>query len=298
MPSEHWFDKWHLGLGGQVRRRGLFRSAGVLVAGLSALSPPAPSQAKKKRRSKHHQNGNGKPKKQSPPRCGESECALEWPADYINRNECELKCGRCRLREKFCIVEGDPANPDHVATCCFNNQSCCPDASSATGHACVDTTSNTDHCGRCDFACPPGLTCVGGRCLCPDDRRLCVDGCVDTQTDPRNCRECGTVCPDQWSCCGANCVDKRVDSNDCGECGHQCPFGDGAPSDCCNGVCTNTATDQENCGRCGRPCPPDRACCGGNCYDPAQFRCCPDGVHFCRTDIICCQDDLGWTCCV
>ncbi len=197
MVSEQWFDRWQRSLGSQARR-GFLRTAVALIVTfpISKASQQGAAHGKRQKgKHKHHHNRHGKPGSQSPRRCGEAECALEWPADFINRNECELKCGRCRLSEKFCIVEGDPALPDHVATCCFENQTCCPDANSATGHLCVDTKNTSDHCGRCNFPCPPGLICVGSRCVCPDDRRLCVDGCVDTQTDPRNCRECGTVCP-------------------------------------------------------------------------------------------------------
>ncbi|MGH2613833.1 MAG: hypothetical protein ACRDJC_01215, partial [Thermomicrobiales bacterium] len=214
------------------------------------------------------------------------------PTDEFNRNDCELKCGRCRIREKFCIVEGDPNNPDNIATCCFEHQTCCRDPISASGLVCVDTKTDIDHCGHCENPCPFGMVCVGGRCSCPDGKTDCPDGCVDTLSDPRNCRGCGDECPEGWECCGGDCADTQFSPANCGFCDSPCPIGDGAPSSCCNGVCTNKATDGGNCGQCGRQCEPGQICCRGNCWG-ADVTCCPDGFIVCGGDNVCCQDADG-----
>lgn len=39
---------------------------------------------------------------------------------------------------------------------------CCPDVTGT--YACVDTTSDRDHCGECGQRCPGGSTCVAGTC--------------------------------------------------------------------------------------------------------------------------------------
>lgn len=63
------------------------------------------------------------------------------------------------------------------------------------GGACVDTTSDVAHCGRCGNVCPTGQSCIAGACACPTGRTLCDGMCTDLTVDARNCGMCGNACP-------------------------------------------------------------------------------------------------------
>jgi hypothetical protein len=76
---------------------------------------------------------------------------------------------------------------------------------------CVDTSSDPDHCGRCDQACPADELCALGMCvsMCPPPLAMCGRQCVDLNTDPFNCGRCGNVCRSRL-CNAGVCHDAQI----------------------------------------------------------------------------------------
>jgi hypothetical protein len=159
----------------------------------------------------------------------------------VDRDFCEIKCGRCRIRSKFCIVKDAknkratcchedeqccqdtmlccpvestccPPNPAGVG-CCANGRTCCPSdlatgccrqhQTCCPGAGCVDKSSDDAHCGGCGIACAADESCVDGTCRpqCPAGLTLCGSRCVDTMEDPQNCGGCGNFNPNGLKCC-------------------------------------------------------------------------------------------------
>jgi len=80
---------------------------------------------------------------------------------------------------------------------------------------CAHARDDSQNCGACGNACPPGVACVAGACagsvcgigrwgnFCGDaGERTCCPGadCTDTQTDSLNCGNCGWECPPGTRC--------------------------------------------------------------------------------------------------
>ncbi|MEZ4405886.1 MAG: hypothetical protein R3A52_05370 [Polyangiales bacterium] len=104
----------------------------------------------------------------------------------------------------------------------------CPAGQTRCGDRCVDTQTESDHCGACGNACPAGQSCRSGACrvVCPSPQVACSadlpgdagvrDGsvvrevCVLTDTDRFNCGMCGRACPNGQVCsmgmCAATCA--------------------------------------------------------------------------------------------
>jgi len=168
------------------------------------------------------------------------------------------------------------------------------------GDRCVDTQTDTTHCGTCGNACPMGQNCVAGSCACLAGRTACTGICVDTQTDDRNCGTCGTTCPTGQSCaagacvcpmgqtlCGGACVDTTTSTANCGACGNACPMSQSCTAGACAcptgrtacgtgsmTLCVDTTADNNNCGGCGVSCSGGQTCTAGACA-------CPTGQTFC-----------------
>ncbi len=70
----------------------------------------------------------------------------------------------------------------------------CLAPSVSCGSVCVDTQTDSVHCGACGRACSASQTCSAGTCVCPTNRTLCSGICVDISTDSSNCGACGTPC--------------------------------------------------------------------------------------------------------
>jgi hypothetical protein len=250
MADEHWFDSLHKTVIGSRSRREVAQSLALILPGL--VLGVRETAAKK-------------PKK--PARCGRRACAAEWPQDKDNRDACEKKCGRCRIRKKFCIVEGDPRNPARVATCCFEHQTCCPLSSGAS--FCADTRNDRNHCGTCGHACAEGELCVHGLCACgvpggcdcPSGLQRCSAECVDAQTNRNHCGICGNACADWEQCQGGEC--RGCIGASCCQAGGDFPDYCVAP----NGIgnCRNTQRDWANCGACNNRCRDWEQCVSGRC---------------------------------
>lgn len=301
MAEEHWFDVTSKAALQAFTRRGIVRSLAIILPGplygasatAAAKNKNGPGQGKSDSKGRGKGRCKRKPKSKPPDRCGHAWCLAEWPHDDSNRNDCELKCGRCRNREKFCIVEGNPANPANIATCCFEHQTCCADERSPSGLRCVDTEINSDHCGDCNSPCTgDGRICQLGRCVCasPGGRSTwCGDACVNTKTDRNNCGGCDVRCVSDQDCVAAACRPRF---------GSVCPegFGNCYPT---GDPCARLKTDDNHCGRCHNRCDGSRHCVNGACV-PLTV----DDVHFCPAPgggqiaipntFPCCDNNLGY----
>jgi hypothetical protein len=117
------------------------------------------------------------------------------------------------------------------------------------GNGCeANTGINTQHCGRCNNACPSGAVCAAGACACPPGFATCAGACTNVSADPANCGACGRMCPSSQVCVAGACVPT-------------CSPG----STLCNGACVILGSDPRNCGRCGNVCPAEHSCSGGVC---------------------------------
>lgn len=166
---------------------------------------------------------------------------------------------------------------------------------------CVDTKSDSDHCGACGERCDDNEMCEDGVCtpVCANGRTLCGGACVDTDSSEDHCGGCasgpgprgqrcgpGEVCREgscESNCSGArpllcdgSCVNPNTNRQNCGRCGARCADDedcvDGACTlNCesgltdCAGACRDLASDEVNCGECGQSCAPDEVCQNASC---------------------------------
>jgi hypothetical protein len=196
MNTDHWFDRLNKAFVGELDRRHLLRVAGVLSA-LPLIGVPAtPVSAAEK-----------------PGRCAKAKalCARHFKSK-LQRQRCEEKCGRCRVRAKFCVAGPDLAHPDvkKHATCCHASQKCCQNTLKCCPEAAECCPAS--HVKARKFPC-----CGAGKKCCLD----AADGCCLSS---------------EYCCPGVGCVADRQ-ACDCatgGEC-PEAPCPDGQPR--CNGVC-------------------------------------------------------------
>jgi hypothetical protein len=200
-----------------------------------------------------------------------------------------------------------------VATETRSFQQCTADESEC-GLDCIDLSTNVEHCGSCDRACPAAASgCKGGACVCLDGAAVCGEECVDLSTDSNHCGKCTTTCdsnsicdngvctscPKGQSACDEECIDLQTDDYNCGKCGNECskacgPDGNSLCEGTCSGGvclydsdcpagqeacpvggCKDLDNDPANCGDCGHECASDKTCSGGSCVTPV-WNCDPD----------------------
>ena len=168
------------------------------------------------------------------------------------------------------------------------------------GGACIDPSSDSDHCGGCDSPCGVGQSCDTAGCACDDESRtLCGTTCADFETDAMHCGGCSRPCGMDEECfmggclagcatgetrCGTDCADTTTDPTHCGGCagagGAACAMSeeclDGAcvvvcaPTETrCGTECANTSTSPAHCGGCagmgGSVCASGEICAAGIC---------------------------------
>lgn len=142
--------------------------------------------------------------------CGHA-CAA---GEVCGHGVCGVACGPSAT-----ACHGHPQLPPDGGQCAT-----CPNCFDFHGElACLDLSSDTNHCGTCGNACGPGDSCVNGVCqqacaagqvcadscqaTCPAGRIPCPNAhgstCVDLQNDTNNCGTCGTTC---GACAGGNCT--------------------------------------------------------------------------------------------
>jgi hypothetical protein len=169
------------------------------------------------------------------------------------------------------------AAPETGPTCIAPSAICATGVGDAS--ACVDLSSDLNHCGVCTNACTvpdagafdattgnpdpgfpfdagaeasyvsiPGPSCEGGACglACSSGRALCTDLCYDTNSVHDHCGSCTTACPAAQWCFGGHCCDAGAED--------------------CDGGCIDVTGDSTNCGGCGIACPMSAATClDGTC---------------------------------
>lgn len=221
----------------------------------------------------------------------------DGPCQECKDGICQDNCGACEACNTITgtCIPLQCVNPDE--TCCRNE--------------CVDTSSNFQHCGACDHGCGRCMRCENGECVqactacetCDFATNTCVstcgacmrcengeciqtctacEECIDGNCRPKTCPACTTCNPQTGTCepCTAcqtcqngTCVDI------CGECMH-----------CENGLCVRTCTDEE-------------VCCGDQCINPSEYKCCitSAGSFPCPPDWHCCASGEccppNWQCC-
>ena len=182
----------------------------------------------------------------------------------------------------------DPATPDGVDECGGTTPDCC-----GTLNLCVDTMTNTSHCGSCSYVCNSLRTnrCSGGICRCGSGTE-CASGqqCVGSGTTA-TCQCTSTSCPN-GCCSGTTCV-AFASQNDssCGDNGVSCAAcpnnrncsggaclcfgalnppaesicGDGVDNDCDAQIdCNDSDCNGDSCGSNGRICSGGSCVCSGN----------------------------------
>ena len=170
---------------------------------------------------------------------------------------------------------------------------CAPPTIGCDG-ACVDPSSDPQHCGSCGVSCGPAQVCSNFACgnACAPGLSNCDGACVDTLHDPANCGSCGFSCTPPNSCldgscinvppcppplspCWDLCVDLLDDPFNCGGCGIVC----GSDSTCvagecssscgpltpCGDICVDVLNDPNHCGGCNIQCSDSQTCSSGQC---------------------------------
>lgn len=195
----------------------------------------------------------------------------------------------------------------------------CPSGMTACGGDCVDTQTDSAHCGACDEPCSNDETCSSGMCremlVCTAEQIDCGAGCIDVLMNNANCGRCGRACASGESCmagacvpstcpgsemrCGAACVNTQTDSSNCGSCGTACAAGEqcsggtcsaacGSPRRVCgtgaSATCADVQTDNANCGNCGTVCGAGQTCTGGTCGCPSGRTSCGGACVDTQTD--------------
>ncbi len=177
----------------------------------------------------------------------------------------------------------------------------CPASRATCGDDCVDTQSDTRHCGACATPCASGRICAAGVCVasCPAASTMCGSSCVDGRTNRDHCGGCDRRCPVWQDCvngacacamgmesCSGLCVDVTANTSHCGRCNNACPTGASCVGGSCVtscsvgltncGACVDVRTDARHCGRCGNACLSSQVCAAGTCQST-----CPTGTTSC-----------------
>lgn len=128
-----------------------------------------------------------------------------------------LHCGGCDDQTAVCgggeatgacvdyCRAGDQCHRGDVTNALGYDQQCELEDGWATCEAsCIDTSTNTDHCGACNNHCPPDVPCEDGVCSCEDDLVGCFGECFDLDVADDHCGACGNEC--DVRCSGAECI--------------------------------------------------------------------------------------------
>jgi hypothetical protein len=218
--------------------------------------------------------------------------------------------------------DGGPAGAGSPAGAGTAGQGC--SGATLCDGACVDTSSDPDHCGACGRACSShgaseAPRCVGGRCIvrCSPGLADCVspvsppdDGCeTDITTDDNHCGSCNNLC--RTSASKLACTEGRcgcTDDSSCGASDSGAACGEDGICTCAGTtcrpgeVCLARGKNPASCLCDGRQsCGPNETCCvsSGKCVDletntqhcGACGRSCPTGQFECASGECRCVDD-------
>ena len=179
--------------------------------------------------------------------CSGGECSAKCSPGYGDCDQSGLSCETyLQWDEQNCGACGEKCGANSY--CDYGDCHSCDAGQTLCGSWCVDTMTDTYHCGGCNHSCPyaGGNTerfCAGGIC-----QTRCYSGYVDCDGDPANGCE----------------VSVTSDRTNCGTCGIACDADEVCTNGSCQGcaagksVCTNSCVDltssPSNCGGCGRSC--------------------------------------------
>ncbi|MBK6531840.1 MAG: FG-GAP repeat protein [Deltaproteobacteria bacterium] len=179
---------------------------------------------------------------------------------------------RCDATLRVCVFDElpveTPCGAQGSGRSCRGGACQCPaDRASQCADRCVDSRSDSEHCGRCGNACAAGAWCRDGACACPDSQVHCPTiGCVDTRVDNAHCGACGVTCA-----AGSQCIE--------GRCLTPCPAG--------THRCATACLQDNSPASCGTRCQPCVAPAGATARCTlmgATATCdftCPAGTHRC-----------------
>src|SRR5205823_14750631 len=107
---------------------------------------------------------------------------------------------------------------------CVRAIECPPNRPTFCDGACVDTSTDPNHCGGCNGVCAAGQVCVNGQCSgCPEGETPCGAACCSASQVCRRSPVTGARfclnCPQGDVECGGQCVDLQRDRRNCGACG-------------------------------------------------------------------------------
>jgi hypothetical protein len=189
-------------------------------------------------------------------------------------------------------VDALVASPDATVSSPDMMTMSCPSGQRTCSGTCVDTATNTLHCGGCGITCGSQQVCRQGACVCAGTLTACAGTCVDVTADGNNCGRCGNGCGQGAVCaagvcvrggcpsgtteCGGACVNTQDNALHCGACGVSCTSGKSCVAGACtvtctggttacDGRCVTTNSDAMNCGACGKTCGNGESCNGGVC---------------------------------
>lgn len=201
------------------------------------------------------------------------------------------------------------AGPDQPTT-----QQCPARAPTLCGQLCVNTDSDTEHCGRCDNPCEAAQVCTQGVCAAPQPSGCAQEGCPDGLTcntstgvceggQPPQCQatnQCShnerciegqCVCRDTFNRCDGRCY-APDDADHCGDTCARCPDAANATRACVQGQCELSCSDgaklcQDTCAAC----PQDSNATGLDCdANRCVIKSCKDGFKTCADGNGCCKD--------
>lgn len=118
------------------------------------------------------------------------------------------ECRECRSELCEACVDGECLSTCRGGKVCQNGQCVCPDGLTECEGRCVDTQSDTQHCGGCGARCGINELCSGGECSCPIASAgirayAQADICCPPEQVP-----CGAqCCPEGQRCCAGECRD-------------------------------------------------------------------------------------------
>jgi hypothetical protein len=169
---------------------------------------------------------------------------------YYAGTRCMAQFG-CLPGRGLCCPSGACAHLLNDTDNCGACGNACPPGYSCCSGVCKDLRNDVANCGTCGNGCPPGRICANGACVCPTGLTDCGGVCTDLSNDSQNCGACGNGCPPGRICANGACV---------------CPTG---LTDC-GGVCTDLSNDSQNCGACGNQCRGGKKCQSGTCVCPSN----------------------------
>jgi hypothetical protein len=205
--DEQRFDDVVRTLSERGSRRGVMRLLAGGILGVLAGAPAPSALAKPKKKKKK----SGCPKQACPPghqrnkRTCKCECTRQQCSGgkEFDAEACACRCPRgmrecrdgCVGPDRCC--PGDPPCPEDPKGCCHapgldvcTIDGCCRelDGMMACNNFCVDTKSNRNHCGSCEWQCNANQECCDG-------------SCTNILTDEENCGGCGIRCDTRTQAC-------------------------------------------------------------------------------------------------